>query len=156
MVVSGTGPRIIAGDFNSTRQQLDEFKLWESYGWIEVQQHANHCWQQPVVPTCKCSTVVDMMWMSPEAARMCRYVGHISIFPDHVTLFADFAVPEKITSTLTWLRPTSIPWDKINQETWHHNLGRLPAPDHQLLYSVLCRMGATLGSCTGWMCARST
>jgi len=94
--------------------------------------------------------------MSPEAARMCRYVGHISMFPDHVTLFADFAVPEKITSTLTWLRPTSIPWDKINQETWHHNLGRLPAPDHQLLYSVLCRMGATLGSCTGWMCARST
>ncbi|CAL1148078.1 unnamed protein product [Cladocopium goreaui] len=53
------------------------------------------------------------------------------MFPDHVTLFADFAVPEKITSTLTWLRPTSIPWDKINQETWHHNLGRLPAPDHQ-------------------------
>lgn len=51
-----------------------------------------------------------------------------------MTLIADFAVPEKITSTLTWLRPTSISWDKINQETWHHNLGRLPAPDHQLLY----------------------
>ena len=129
LVVGGTGPRIIAGDFNSTRQQLDEFKLWESYGWIEVQQHANHCWQQPVVPTCKCSTVVDMMWMSPEAARMCRYVGHISMFPDHVTLFSDFAVPEKITNILTWVRPTSIPWDKINQETWHHNLGRLTAPD---------------------------
>ena len=127
--MGGTGPRIIAGDFNSTRQQLDEFKLWESYGWIEVQQHAQHCWQQPIVPTCKGSTVIDMMWMSPEAARMCGYVGHTSVFPDHVTIFADCAVPEKVTGILTWPRPTSIQWDKINQETWHYNLDRSPAPD---------------------------
>ena len=129
LVVGGTGPRIIAGDFNCTSQQLDEFKLWESYGWCEVQQHAHHCWQQPMVPTCKGSTIVDMMWMSPEAARMCTYVGHTQLFTDHVTLFADFAVPQKITNILTWPRPTSIQWDKINQETWHYNLGRSPAPE---------------------------
>ena len=86
IVVGGTGPRIITGDFNCTCQQLEEFKLWESYGWVEAQQHANQCWQPPIVPTCKGSTVIDMLWMSPEAARMCRHVGHVSIFPDHVTL----------------------------------------------------------------------
>ena len=69
------------------------------------------------------------MWMSPEAARMCGYVGHTSVFPDHVTIFADCAVPEKVTGILTWPRPTSIQWDKINQETWHYNLDRSPAPD---------------------------
>ena len=29
LVVAGTGPRIITGDFNCTCQQLEDFKLWK-------------------------------------------------------------------------------------------------------------------------------
>ena len=75
LVIGGAGPRIIASDFNCDIKKQDEFKLWESYGWIEVQHHAQQCWHRPIVPTCKGATVVDMLWMSPEAARLCRQVG---------------------------------------------------------------------------------
>ena len=129
LVVGGTGPRIITGGFNCTCQQLEEFKLWESYGWVEAQQHAHQCWQQPIVPTCEGSTVVDILWMSPEAARMCRNAGHISTFPDHVTLFGDFEIPEKVTNILTWPKPTSIPWSQIDKEKWNNDLITSTAPD---------------------------
>eukprot|EP00435_Cladocopium_sp_Y103_P041240 s12_g11.t1 len=129
MVVSGAGPRIIAGDYNCSLHQLDMFQIWQSYGWTEVQLHAHSCWQRPVVPTCKGSTTIDMIWMSPEAARLCRAVGYHELFPDHITLYADFDVPTKLNPIWTWPRPTSIPWDQIDHDKWHENLATQPMPD---------------------------
>ena len=130
MVISGSGPRIIAGDFNSAIHQQDEFRIWESYGWTEAQVHANTCWHRPIQPTCKKATVVDMIWMSPEAAMLCRNVDNIDIFADHTTLYADFAVPTFISNISTWPKPTQIPWDQIDLELWHNKLRDPPAPDY--------------------------
>ena len=105
VIVGGAGPRIIAGDFNCDAGRMDEFRIWESYGWSEVQVHANMCWQRPIVPTCKGATVIDMIWMSPEAALLCRNVGNVNLFTDHTTLYADFAIPEQAVNIRTWPKP---------------------------------------------------
>eukprot|EP00435_Cladocopium_sp_Y103_P008022 s1291_g2.t1 len=92
VVISGSRPRVIAGDFNSTIDQQDEFRLWQSYGWQEIQILANQHWQRPITPTCKGATVVDMMWLLPEAIMLCRNVDSCSTFSEHATLYADFEV----------------------------------------------------------------
>jgi ribonuclease HI len=128
VIVGGAGPRIIAGDFNCDAGRMDEFRIWESYGWSEVQVHANMCWQRPIVPTCKGATVIDMIWMSPEAALLCRNVGNVNLFTDHTTLYADFAIPEQAVNIRTWPKPTSIPWDKVDLDQWHTNLAHQTPP----------------------------
>lgn len=130
VVVGGTGPRLIAGDFNSPIDRQDEFRLWEQYGWKEVQLHALSCWQRPVAKTCKQATVVDMIWMSPEAAMLCHHVGVHEVFADHVTLFADFLVPDGAATIRTWPKPTSIPWEQIDVERWRQKLVSSTLPVH--------------------------
>ena len=108
---------------------MAEFRIWERYGWKEVQLHASSCWQRPVSMTCKKATVVDMIWMSPEATALCINVGCVDLFADHVTLFADFFVPEHEIAIRTWPQPTAIPWDQIDMDKWHNHLAASSLPD---------------------------
>ena len=129
IVVGCAGPRLIAGDFNCDSVPMEEFRVWESYGWSEIQIHANKCWQRPIAPKCKGSTVVDMIWMSPEAVALCRNVDNVNLSPDHTTLYADFYIPAKVTKIKTWPRLTPITWDHIDLDHWHDNLVQHPPPD---------------------------
>ena len=126
VVIGGAGPRIIAGDYNCSATQLEEFQIWERYGWVEVQHHAQRCWQRTPVPTCKQATTVDMIWMSPEAARLCTNVGDVDMFAEHTTIFADFHIPNKISNIWTWPKPSPLDWDKIDVTKWHAQVAQQP------------------------------
>ncbi|CAL1129115.1 unnamed protein product [Cladocopium goreaui] len=132
VVIGATGCRIIQGDFNNP-SGLDAFHIWRHYGWVEVQMMAQSQWGHTPTPTCKQATMVDLMWLSPEAANLCTQVGTMSIFADHLTVFADFQLPSATMSISRWPLPSPIEWDQINLTSWHDAIMQHPGPtyDHQ-------------------------
>ena len=85
LVVGSSGPRLIQGDLNCSRDTPGEFEIWRRFGWVEAQELAQLRWQQQPEATCKFSTQVDHIWLSPEAAGLCQRVGLAPLFPDHQT-----------------------------------------------------------------------
>ena len=66
VVLQGSGPRFLAGDFNLEPQALHHASVWAEHGFVEVQD----LWHQrtgslPQV-TCKNSTRKDYVWISAE------------------------------------------------------------------------------------------
>ena len=52
------------------------------HSFSETQQQ----WQQPKCYTSKNATELDLIWMSPETASLCRQVDVAELFQDHATL----------------------------------------------------------------------
>eukprot|EP00438_Fugacium_kawagutii_P013643 Skav213116 [mRNA] locus=scaffold107:42137:49620:+ [translate_table: standard] len=128
VVIGGAGPRVIAGDMNAEVSSLDEFQVWQRYGWVEAQHMALDRWERPIDKTCREATVIDHVWLSPEAAALCSSVGTVNKFVGHRTVFADFAVPERLSPIQTWPRPSSIDWTQVDLSAWHQCFDTLAAP----------------------------
>ena len=118
LVVGSSGFRLIMGDMNCSRDTPGEFDVWRRYGWQEIQQLAFDSWQQPFQWTCKGSTQVDHIWVSPEVAALCRRVGTLALFADHQTLWMDLSLPVDAHSVLAWPQPSEIPWANIEMDSW--------------------------------------
>ena len=128
LVVGSSGVRMILGDMNCSRDTAGEFEVWRRYGWIECQMLAYDRWGQEPTSTCKQSSQVDHIWLSPEAAALCRRVHLVPAFPDHHTLMVDIDVTAVKTTYQAWPLPSAIPWDEVDLEAWHASFAAAPLP----------------------------
>ena len=91
VVLQGSGPRFLAGDFNLEPQALHHASVWAEHGFVEVQD----LWHQrtgslPQV-TCKNSTRKDYVWISAELQPLLQGVEvDPTWFCDHSLLSATF------------------------------------------------------------------
>eukprot|EP00435_Cladocopium_sp_Y103_P004570 s2426_g1.t1 len=123
LVLSRAGPRAIVGDFNHKAGSLDQTKIWQQHGWIELQDYMFQTYGVAPQNTCKFATAPDQMWLSPELALLISNVAVWDIFPDHAVLVAGVRVPQLPRYQLQWRLPGHIPWDHLDSEYW------LSAPD---------------------------
>eukprot|EP00438_Fugacium_kawagutii_P000488 Skav216948 [mRNA] locus=scaffold3396:197642:204095:+ [translate_table: standard] len=113
LVMGGHGPRIIGGDFNVGDDDLPCFALWRSLGWRSAQALALEWWDQPKTPTCKHTTERDLVWLSPEAQVLCRWVDVADLFADHAMVTVGLHIPSHNPRALHWPLPSKIPWDQV-------------------------------------------
>ena len=128
LVVGSSGIRFILGDHNCPSDAAGEFEIWKRFGWIECQTLAFERWFQDPVSTCKNSSQVDHIWLSPEAAALCRQVKVVPIFPDHHTLMVDLDTACATPTLRAWPMPSAIPWEEIDLEAWHASYAPAPLP----------------------------
>eukprot|EP00438_Fugacium_kawagutii_P001817 Skav203520 [mRNA] locus=scaffold687:164543:165553:+ [translate_table: standard] len=115
LVLGQSGPRFVAGDFNTDSQGQAAFHHWRSLGWEECQDLAYWRFQRPYTATCKGSTYPDQLWLSPELARWLRQVDcWDTIFADHALLFASFDFPTHPVWQHTWFQPPVLPWETVD------------------------------------------
>ena len=103
------GPKFICGDFNQNPGILREPKIWESKGWIEIQDWAYRT--QGIIPseTCKNTTRKDFLYISPELqTHLKASFVHKDIFADHAVLEASFQALSKPESIHTWPKAKEI------------------------------------------------
>eukprot|EP00438_Fugacium_kawagutii_P031979 Skav207040 [mRNA] locus=scaffold975:198961:208505:- [translate_table: standard] len=117
IVLGSSGPRIIGGDFNAECGALEAFDFWSRLGWQNAQCFAHQAWYQEPRPTCKNATSPDMVWMSPEAVALCRYVDVAELFSEHATVTVGLSVDGCVPPTLVWPLPSPIPWAHVDS-TW--------------------------------------
>ena len=86
IILGATGPRVIGGDFNVGPQELELFDYWRSLGWRSAQDYAEANWSQPKSFTCKHATERGLLWMSPEAVRLCQWIDVADLFSEHIIL----------------------------------------------------------------------
>lgn len=61
-----SGPRLIAGDFNHSPDQLSQLDQLKKMGFCEVQHFACHQWGRPISFTTKGDRLIDQIWISRE------------------------------------------------------------------------------------------
>eukprot|EP00438_Fugacium_kawagutii_P014108 Skav225594 [mRNA] locus=scaffold1527:168505:176565:- [translate_table: standard] len=82
------GLKFIGGDFNQHHGKLQECKLWEEYGWKELQSLGMERWNIPPGVTCKGKSRKDFVYLSPDLQRLLLgVVNQSDPFPDHHVLY---------------------------------------------------------------------
>ena len=114
MIMGGTGPRLVGGDFNVDAHGLPVFALWRQLGWIPAQELAAQLWQQEMKFTSKHATEHDIIWLSPEAVALCRLVDVADVFAEHATITVGLHIPTSCPPSLTWTRPSHIPLSDVD------------------------------------------
>ena len=118
VVLGGTGPRLIGGDFNSDSRGLPVFDFWRQLGWLPAQELAYQLWQQEMQFSCKHATERDLIWLSPEAVALCRFVDVADVFAEHATVTVGLHIPSSVPPSLAWPRPSRIPWPEVDPQ-WY-------------------------------------
>ena len=118
IILGYDGLAAISGDFNMDPLETDDTRIWLDLGWQEVQTLASDRWQHTVMPTCKGKTQRDQIWVSPALAERCTHVEVKDIFLGHSTVIASFDWSLPQLTFLAWPRPTPIPWEDIDTESW--------------------------------------
>lgn len=108
-VLMHPGPKFICGDFNQHPKAMQETKIWENLGWIEIQDWAYRRHGINQAFTCKGTSQKDFLYISPEL-QQCIAATYVQqdIFADHAVLKASFqslSHPEVIHS---WPKAKSI------------------------------------------------
>eukprot|EP00438_Fugacium_kawagutii_P011669 Skav222265 [mRNA] locus=scaffold2459:8971:29084:+ [translate_table: standard] len=118
LVCGREGPRAVLGDFNHEPGSLTQMKVWQQWGWIEIQDlfHQIHGVQQR--PTCKSATRPDQIWLSPEMVPLICNLALWQVFPDHDMLIAGLSIPSASVVSMHWVLPGHIPWTAIDHERW--------------------------------------
>ena len=122
VVLGRGGPRLIAGDFNHSHHALTQTQIWMRHGWIELQDLARSRWGVEPRPTCKGSTVRDLIFLSPEAAALCTEAQVVDRFAEHSTVIATLELGLGASLSYVWPLPSELPWQHV-QSSWD-----LPAP----------------------------
>eukprot|EP00435_Cladocopium_sp_Y103_P031943 s1553_g8.t1 len=116
VILGGFGPRLVGGDFNVDSAGLPLFDYWRQLGWISAQELAERLWHQEPSFTCKHATERDLVWLSPEAAALCRFVDVADVYCDHSTVTVGLELPMRIAPTLQWVKPSPIPWTSVDPQ----------------------------------------
>lgn len=131
VVLGSQGPRVIGGDFNMNAHGSVHFDHWRRLGWCSAQELAALLWDQEWTPTCKGQTERDLIWLSPEAAALCRSVSFADVFSEHTTIMTRLLVPSVTQFCRVWPLPSPIPWGEVASD-WFE----LEAPPLDLSGSV--------------------
>eukprot|EP00438_Fugacium_kawagutii_P009864 Skav229361 [mRNA] locus=scaffold3209:151155:155840:- [translate_table: standard] len=109
------GLKFFGGDFNQHPGRLSECRIWEEWGYREVQDIAYELWGVPPGPTCRKTSRKDFLYLSPDLQRLITaVVNRDDLFPDHSVLFAKFQWPSKPKTPFQWRMPKPIQYDKLN------------------------------------------
>ena len=108
------GKRFIGGDFNQTPGLLEQTRLWEQWGWREVQQLSHSKYGTTPEFTCKHTTTKDFLWISPEFVPFFDHcVLDHNLYKDHAALAAIFRPFGPIEKIPLWRKPRSIDWPTL-------------------------------------------
>lgn len=84
--LSRRGYRFLVGDFNHTEHSLSALRILRSLGWIEIQEWgAAHLGWVPR-PTCKGSSFVDQVGLSPQCLPLIKGLRQWPLFSEHTVL----------------------------------------------------------------------
>ena len=118
LVFGRMGPRAILGDFNAPAGSLQQMQIWQSQGWVELQELMNRHYGIAPQATCKGATAPDQIWVSPELAMLITNSAVWQIYPDHAMLIAGLNVPSMSLFQPQWHLPGLIPWNFVDQDKW--------------------------------------
>ena len=111
-----SGPRLIAGDLNHDAGSLCEVQIWRR---VEAQELALARWGREVCPTSKGAKVRDFLFLSLEAAALCRQVEVRDIFQQHSLVVAWLSFEASSHTFEAWPLPSKIPWQHVDLHSWH-------------------------------------
>lgn len=118
LVLGRAGCRAILGDMNCPSGSLQQMKIWQQCGWIELQDLMLQLHGVEKQHTCKHATAPDQIWLSPELASLVCNVSLWAIFPDHQAVLAGIRLPQVRLSEFQWRLPGHVPWDKVDFDRW--------------------------------------
>ena len=118
IVLGRAGPRLIVGDMNCPPGSLDQMKIWESVGWVELQTFMQDRFHISPQHTCKSSTFPDQVWLSPEATLLVSNSSIWPVYADHSVVLAGLSLPQSSPHLLQWWLPGHIPWQHVSQSGW--------------------------------------
>ena len=128
IVIGRKGVRTISGDFNHCPNLLEQVDIWKRYGWQCAQALAAERWNQEPRATCKGATLRDFVFLSPEAAALCRQVEVRDVFAEHSTVIAELALVG-VDTIRSWPQPSEIPWSHVNIPQWQASCVPAPSPE---------------------------
>ena len=106
-----SGPRFIAGDWNSEQDSLPAFGLLVQSGFRDIQDIALERWGIPIQTTCKGRTRKDFLYISPELQDLLMHVDVVhDVWPDHSILVGRFRSLLHLPPMWVWPAPDAIPW----------------------------------------------
>ena len=109
-----TGLRVVAGDFNLKEHDVAAFQILESAGFRDIQSIASDRWGHQIQNTCKCSTRVDFMYISPELQTLLMSVEiDDTTWPDHSVLQARFRGSVHDIPRFVWKQPQELSWPQF-------------------------------------------
>ncbi len=117
IVLGAQGPRLVGGDFNLGPHDSPQFDLWRRLGWCSAQDLGFQLWGVEPVPTCKGQTERDLVWLSPEAASICRAVTVRDVFREHSTISVGLSLSLTSSMVRVWPLPSKIPWSQVH-DSW--------------------------------------
>ena len=114
IVCESKGPRIICGDFNQEHGELEQTRILQNEGFVELQQYAKAAWNQDIEPTCKGCTTKDFVWISRELLPyLQKVVIDATVFSDHAIVYGVFSDLQRPKPIPMWPKPHEIPWNEI-------------------------------------------
>eukprot|EP00435_Cladocopium_sp_Y103_P031561 s1432_g8.t1 len=119
LVLGRSGCRAILGDMNCPSGSLCQMRVWQSCGWVELQELMFQLHGIPKRATCKNATSPDQIWLSPELASLVQNMALWDIFPDHQVLIAGIRLPQTRVTEPQWRLPGHIPWQHVNLDLWN-------------------------------------
>ena len=111
VALQAIGPRVIAGDFNYSVDELGQLqRLWD-LGFREVQDIAAWRWGRDVSGTGRGAKRIDHMWISPELQVVLQNVElHWDHWADHASIVATFMPLGESMVFDSWRQPGAFPW----------------------------------------------
>ena len=111
-IQQSVGCRYVAGDWNHDHNSLRSVAVLKAMGFVDIQDLHFRAWGVNPVPTCRCSTRRDYMYVSPElAARLISCRVDLVSWSDHASLVAEFVGSELPEMRYLWPIPSKIEWD---------------------------------------------
>lgn len=110
-VIATSGIRLVAGDFNFQKDQLDVFKLLQQQGFRDLQDIAWERWAAQPQSTCKGKTRKDFCYISPELqVLLVDVIIQHDIWSDHSVLAGVFQGSPKDIVRHWWRQPMQLQW----------------------------------------------
>ena len=111
-------PRFLVGDLNHPSDTLQALELMKAHGWRDVQEWGQSHGSWDPQPTCKGSTTIDFVMISPELVPVMRKVESWPLFSDHLVLGVCLDLPVEPAIQRSWPLPRPIDWTLVDLDAW--------------------------------------